>query len=182
MTGPLTRRELERQERALLVALVEVRSKLGTSGRAAARRPRRQRSDPVAKLVEQGKLDDGHLAAVETIRKTFELVGKGIFPSQAWKDERRAQGLPVSRHPLERMSAGEVVIFRDVYEPWARACGEIEVGPGVTLLQVAWSVIIDGMTVTQAEERYRVPRGHGGLVKLLRRALSLWPLATTAGG
>jgi hypothetical protein len=137
------------------------------------------RTDLVLRLHRQGRLTIEQFQAAEEIRRVWQAVGRGLFPTAGTLDgvARAAPGQP--RHPIDRMTDSEERAFRRRYRPWAREMDSAMFcqrrasnnggGRGVSYLQLVYDMVIDNHGPRQVERLHRLR--HGLAVKGLRTAL-----------
>jgi hypothetical protein len=146
------------------------------------------RTDTVQRLHRQGRLTIEQLQAAEEIRRVWQAVGRGLFPTAARLEgvRRAAAGQP--RDPIDRMSDGEERAFRRRYRPWAREMERAPVarsatagrmtagvaagggaGRGLSCLQLVYDMVIDNYGPRQVEQMHRLR--HGLAMQGLRLAL-----------
>lgn len=134
----------------------------------AGDKTRRRRKPTIEDMVDRGRLTGLHLQAAEEIRTVYTAIGRGLHPS------RTEGGAKVSgnqhRDPLDRMTKTEENIWRNHYKPWAGEMGIVKTCGG-TMLSIAYMIVIDGATLSEAEDTFGMPEKKGYASRALKYAL-----------
>ncbi len=138
---------------------------------------RKLRTDTVLRHVRRGRLTPFHMDAALEIRSVHEAVGRGMFPTSqlmAFGEAKKAG--PGGRDFMARMADRERYVWEHHYLPWCAALGARKTrGPDpVSWLTVVTAIIVDNITLREAEARFGLSRGDG--LTLLRAGLDCYPL------
>ena len=118
---------------------------------------RHLRPDPVLVLWHRGRLTPRQASAAFSVREIVERVAGRYVRSSAGRLGLLGTRVQFSPHPLDGVPAWLQARYRDRYVPWAAAMGRIRCGLG-NLLELVFAVVVDGLSLRQLEERYRIGR------------------------
>jgi hypothetical protein len=126
----------------------------------------------IARLLARGRIDPHHGHAADEIRRVFEAVGRGMFPTSqpaAWTGK-------VPRHRnwrdfIDRMSVAERSAWERHYIPWTRemSCRIVAGMPGTRWLQLVLDIVVDNAGLRETEARYELR--HGKAIEYLIQGL-----------
>jgi hypothetical protein len=151
----------------------------GPRGIAATRQTvRRNRRDPVQRLLADARLSPAHVAAAEEILLVLEAVNRAVTRSAFDPTEapahRRGQRRPIAGFLAEPVRAK----YRR-YRRWAEHAGNTLCGRGDamrSLLSVVVDLLVDGTSYRKVEGSLRLRHGVGHAQAMLRFALTCYLL------
>jgi hypothetical protein len=121
--------------------------------------------DPIAMLVEKGRLDGGQERAAREIARIYQAIVVALMPKIT---SLEAGGGPGRGSPADRMPEKIAMWHHDRYLPWTRALANKD----DTSLPLIIDVAVDGLSVNTACRYRRVGYVRG--VRLIAQALSLY--------
>ena len=132
----------------------------------------RRRHDVIARLLARGRIDPHHGHAADEIRRVFEAVGRGMFPTArptVWTG--KVPRYRNWRDFIDRMSMAERRAWEWHYIPWTRemSCQIVAGMPGTRWLQLVLDIVVDNAGLRETERRYELR--HGKAIEYLIQGL-----------
>jgi hypothetical protein len=155
-------RETQRSGRADLLARAANDVERRVIVNATAPTVRRLQRDPLAFMHERGQITSQQYGAGLAIRKVWLAITSSLSAKTMRLDGARG-GIP-SDWPAEL-----VTMHRDLYKPWAKWAGDIDLGDRHTLAELVVQVAVDGYGVNQVAASWVMH--HATVLRWLRYGL-----------